>query len=92
MVATNEEHIPPLERFAAVLGAIKERTKTTQQDVHEIKDALGDLMPRVQSLEEDRKQRDRRTALIGGGAGLGGTGLIIVFWDMIEVIFKGMPK
>ena len=91
MVA-NEEHIPPLERFAAVLGRLDERTKQTQKTVEEIDEKVTDLVPRVLSLEEERKQRDRRSALIGVGGGIGGTGFIIAIWNALEGALRGMPK
>ena len=99
MVA-NEEHIPPLERHDSLMGRLFERSdqqgKTldrVESKVDVVVDAIKtDVIPRIQSLEEDRRQRDRRTALIGGGSGLGGMGIAVAFWQAVEAIFKGLPK
>jgi len=82
------------------MGRLFERSEQQGRTLGRIESKVDDVgnaittnvIPRLVSLEEDRKQRDRRSALIGGGAGLGGTGLVIALWDMIEVIFKGLPK
>lgn len=97
----NEEHIPPLERTLAVLGRMHGDLISVKDTVEkmgnkfdrfseESRDTNRRQDSRIQTLEADKAQRDRRSALIGAGGGLGGMGFVIAMWQVLESVWRSV--